>query len=263
MSFIELEGVNNVRDLGDIPVCGGRSVKEGLFYRGSSLNAITPRDEEILFGQCNIRCVIDLRTGWEREAKPNSVPDGVKDLHIPFYDLEKVGIEYTRCAPGTHPCGKDIACDPDDYYRSLSNERTVAQMKKALDVVFECGEQEISTYVHCTGGKDRAGIIALLILTVLGANYEAILDDYLLTNVSRIADEPKIYERFRRLCESDEAAAEMTKTHRATPDNLKAFYEAVTERYGNFDEFLHVQLGFDKKRCETLRLSCTHKNVHA
>ena len=38
-------------------------------------------------------------------AGETGVPDicipGIENLHIPFYDLEKVGIEYTKSAPGT------------------------------------------------------------------------------------------------------------------------------------------------------------------
>ncbi len=257
MGFVELEGVRNVRDLGGIPVRGGRSVAEGIFYRGSALCDITGEDADTLFRSCGITCVVDLRTGWEREAKPNMLPVFVEELHIPFYDLEKVGIEYTRCAPGTHPNGKDIACDPDDYYRSLANGRTVAQMRKALDAIFERACRGEAIYEHCTGGKDRAGVMALLILMVLGASRDAILDDYMLTNIERVADEPRIYERFRRLCDSDEAAREMTKAHHACPENLEAFYEAVSEQYDSVEDFLQNQLGFDPARCEDIRACCT------
>ncbi len=260
LSFIELDGVRNVRDLGGIVVCGDRRVAEGLFYRGSALCAITDEDADTLFRSCGITCVVDLRTGWEREAKPNVLPASVEELHIPFYDLEKVGIEYTRCAPGTHPNGRDIACDPIDYYRSLANGRTVDQMRKALDAIFERACRGEAIYEHCTGGKDRAGIMALLILMVLGASRDAILDDYLLTNVDRVADEPRIYERFRGLCDSDEAARAMTKAHRACPENLDAFYEAVSENYGSMDDFLQNQLGFDRARCEDIRACCTVAN---
>ncbi len=258
MSFVELQGADNVRDLGDIPVRGGRLVVPGLFYRGGALDGLTAEDIALFYGRRSVRCVVDLRTGWERAARPDLIPDGVEDLHIPFYDLEKVGIEYTRKAEGTHANGRDIACDPDDYYRSLANERTVAQMRAGLEAIFARAERGAATYEHCTGGKDRAGVMALLILAVLGADREAILDDYLLTNVARAANEQSIYERFRRLCESDEAAWEMTVAHRARPENLEAFYEAVDARYGSMERFVCGALGFGEQRCEQLRETCTY-----
>ena len=36
---------------------------------------------------------------------------------------------------------------------------------------------------HCTGGKDRTGIAAMLLLSALGADEELVINDYLLTNV--------------------------------------------------------------------------------
>lgn len=35
---------------------------------------------------------------------------------------------------------------------------------------------------HCTSGKDRTGLAAMLLLSALGADEELIVDDYLLTN---------------------------------------------------------------------------------
>ena len=101
LKVIELEGARNVRDLGGTPVSGGREVVPGLFFRGSALAGITPHDRTLLFEELGIACIVDVRTGWEREAKPDPDVSGVENLHIPFYDLEKVGLEYTTPAPGT------------------------------------------------------------------------------------------------------------------------------------------------------------------
>ena len=90
MRVIEVPGVENVRDLGGIPVSGGRMVKPGLMYRGGALVGLTPEGVDVLFRQRGVACVIDVRCGWEREAKPDATVLGVENLHIPFYDKEKV-----------------------------------------------------------------------------------------------------------------------------------------------------------------------------
>ena len=258
MGAIELESVSNVRDLGGISVQGNRVIAPGLFFRGSALHGLTEGDSKTLFDELGIACVLDLRTGWECEAKPDPVPAGVEYLHIPFYDWEKVGLEYTRCVPGTIAIGHDIACDPDHYYRSLSNPRTVAQMRKGLDAVFHRAMNGRPVYQHCSGGKDRAGIFALLVLSVLGASREAILDDYLLTNVARDKTLANVYDRFLRLADGDEGLArELTEAHRARPENLAAFYEEIDAAYNGMDSFMRVQLGIDERRREAIRQACT------
>ena len=258
MRAIELESVGNVRDLGGIPVEGNREVMPGLFFRGSALYNITENDCDTLFNKLNIACVIDVRTGWERAAKPDIDMPGVENLHIPFYDLEKVGIEYTQPAAGTIMIGRDVACDPDHYYRSLANPLTVRQMREGMHLALDHAAQGKPVYIHCSGGKDRAGILSLLVLAVLGANRESILEDYLLTNIARDKNYEKMYQRFLRLADGDEKRArEITLEHRARPENLSAFYQAIEERYINMESFMRDQLDIDENYRQRAREACT------
>lgn len=258
MRAIELQGINNVRDLGGIPVDGDRVVKSGILYRGSALIGMTDLDKKMLFETLGVTCVIDLRTGWEREAKPDAQAEGVENLHIPFYDLEKVGIEYTESIAGTKAVGRDIACDPNHYYRDISNPLTAGQMRKALDEIFSRATQGQAVYQHCSGGKDRSGIMSLLVLTALGASRESILEDYLATNIARDQNYDKMFERFSRFTDGDaKRAHELVISHRANPQNLQAFYESVDERYGSMQAFMHDTLGMNDERCARIREKCT------
>lgn len=258
MRVVHFQGIENVRDLGGIAVEGGRTVKPGLMFRGGALVNATADDCDLLFNQLGISCVVDVRTGWEREAKPDVTVEGVENLHIPFYDFEKVGVEYTKPAEGTIAIGRDVACEPDDYYRSLANPLTVGQMRKGVNEIFTRAMRGQSVYQHCSGGKDRAGIMALLLLTVLGASREDILDDYLFTNESRDKRYAKMFERFLRLADgNEERAHELVVAHRARPENLDAFYEAIDERYGSMPDFVREQLGIDDAQRERIREACT------
>ena len=254
MRVIRLQGASNVRDIGGTPVRDQRSVRPGLFYRGSALAGITSSDCDLLFNELGIRCVIDVRTGWEREEKPDVQVPGVENLHIPFYDLEKVGIEYTEPAAGTKVVGRDVACEPILLYRSLANPLTVGQMRLALGEAFERALRDEPVYLHCSGGKDRAGILALLLLTVLGASRATVLDDYLYTNESRDRHYNEMFQRFLRLADGDEQRAhELVISHRANPENLDSFYAAVEDSYGSMHEFVRNQLGISDARRLELR----------
>ncbi len=257
-NIIELENIGNVRDLGGIYAQSGRAVKPGLFYRGGALFELSNNDRDKLFNELGISCVIVLRTGWERSEKPDPCIEGVENLHIPFYDEEKVGIEYTEPAAGTRVIGRDVACNPDHFYRSLANPLTVGQMRIGIHEIFNRAMKGQPVYVHCSGGKDRAGIMALLILTVLGANEASILNDYLQTNITRDRDYKRIYERFLRLANGNEKyARELTFSHRARPENITAFWEAVVESYGSVEDFIHNQLAISDEQREEFRRACT------
>ena len=256
MEIVELEGAGNIRDIGGTPLEGGLVVRRGLIYRGSALCKMTDRDRETLFGDRGVSCVVDLRTGWERALKPDPEVEGVENLHIPFYDKDIVGIEYVKPLPGTKMIGSDFACDPDDFYRSMANPLTSAQMGKVLDAVFSRAAAGRPVYLHCSGGKDRVGVATLLVLTVLGAPEDAILEDYLFTNVHRDKNSQPIYERFLRLAGDEERAREITAAHRALPGNIAAFREAVDEAYGSMGAFLSDKLGYGEERCRLLRAAC-------
>lgn len=236
-----------MRDLGGIPVGDGRVVVPGLFFRGAALNEATPDDQAILFDDLGISCVIDVRCGWEREAKPDVAVPGVENLHIPFFDLEKVGVEYTEPAAGTKVVGRDVACDPLRFYGALSNVLTAGQMREAVHCAFSHALEGKPVYLHCSGGKDRAGVLAMLILTILGAEREAVLEDYLLTNESRDRHYDKEFQRFLRFADgNEELARRLTLAHRANPENLQAFYDSLEARYGGMEAFIVEVLQIDR-----------------
>ena len=140
----------------------------------------------------------------------------------------------------------------------MPNPLTAKMMREGLDCIFEHALNGEAVYVHCSGGKDRAGIMALLVLKILGASDQVILEDYMLTNEGRDKNIKSIFERFLRLMGGDEEVDwQVTNNHRARPENLKAFCESVNERYGSIDSFLGDVLGYDQKRREELRAQLT------
>ncbi len=258
VTVVSISGVENARDLGGIPVQGGRCVKSGLFYRGGNLSGITGAGACYLVQELGISLVIDLRVGWEVEAKPDVVIPGVEYVRLPFYDKELVGIDYTHKAEGTQAVGSDIACDPNHFYRDMPNELTAVQTGKVVRLMLEHALSGGASYVHCSGGKDRAGIACFCLLMVLGASRQAILDDYLLTNVSRQAHIQKTYERFLRLAGGNEELAwEITNNHAARKENLEAYVESVCERYGSLDYFVENVLGVSPDLRERVRAQLT------
>ncbi len=257
MDVIHLEGIENVRDLGGIPVGCDRAVAQGIIYRGSAVVHPSPADIERFFYGKAIRSIIDLRCGWERKEAPDAAIGGIENLHIPYFDKDLVGVEYVKPAPGTIMTGHDFACVPEDFYRALANELTVAQMKRVVHETLSRASRGEAVYIHCSGGKDRAGVTALLILEVLGASRESILEDYLRTNISRDAHIQHIYERFLRLCGNEETAWQITRAHRAKPENLAVFYEQINQRYHGMDAFIAHELGIDDEKRAAWVRACT------
>lgn len=255
---IKLQGIRNVRDLGGIPLRDGRRIKRGLMFRGSALNEATDADLAYLNSELGIQRIIDTRVGWEREAKPDLPVQGAENVFVPYFDKEIVGIDYHRPLDGTLVIGHDFACDPIDFYQTMANPLSAAQMGKVIRLVLDSAATGEPVYFHCSGGKDRVGITSLLILEILGASREQILEDYLLTNDSRDAHLQSVYERFLRLCNGDgERARDITLAHRARKENIDAYYGTVANKYGTMDDFIQNQLGIDSELRTRYLEECT------
>src|SRR5690606_12336918 len=100
--------------------------------------------------------------------------------------------------------------------------RTTAE--HLVDVVDAVASASGPTLVHCAAGKDRTGVSIAMVLALLGAKREDIVDDYLVT----ARHEEQIEARFRRLFGPRRAA--LPSQYLATP------VEAITAVLDTWDE---------------------------
>ncbi|MGH3613519.1 MAG: tyrosine-protein phosphatase, partial [Pseudonocardia sp.] len=65
--WLKLEGLENVRDVGGLPLDGGGSTRSGVLLRSASLRYVTEADVSHLKDVFGLRLVLDLRTAREIE----------------------------------------------------------------------------------------------------------------------------------------------------------------------------------------------------
>lgn len=154
---IKLKNIKNMRDLGNYPTKSGGYTKNGTFYRSDLPKNMD--DEEIKkILKLNISTVIDLRTEEEVNRKPNSL--NIKN--IDYYNVSLLG---DKCPEFE----KDI---PIGYMNILSNNET---MRKIFKIILNA---KGSVLFNCTAGKDRTGMVAMLLLKLADVYDEDILVDY-------------------------------------------------------------------------------------
>jgi hypothetical protein len=172
MTFIELEGAYNVRDLGGLAVHGSGHIRKGLVYRGDSLDHLTSLDKRILFNDLRIRTVIDLRSPEEHPLIRDPVPPGVLTLNYPLLGEGTLGRE-------PFPVGspKKLA---ELYIRNLVDGR--AAVVAALSALERSAHSEEPAIFHCAAGRDRTGVLAALLLSLLDVEEPEIAADYEASN---------------------------------------------------------------------------------
>lgn len=146
--------VRNSRDLGGVPINGGSVVCDRL-YRGSHFYSMAPIGCTELT-TLGIKTIIDLRTDSERNTY--TAPECVSTLSTKFVN-----------APMPTPYGVDGPA----YIADLEQPASLLAIFDVLD-----DEASYPVYFHCIYGRDRTGVLAALVLRLLGASRDVIMAEY-------------------------------------------------------------------------------------
>jgi protein-tyrosine phosphatase len=157
------DGCVNVRDLG-----GLGQIRPGAVVRMEAPRRLTEAGWAAAWAH-GVRTVVDLRDAGEREPDRASRPVGIITVHVP---LDPVGTPFYE-----HWQSIDNLASPL-YYPAMLAE----QPQPVITAVRSIASAAPGCVVfHCAGGKDRTGLLALVLLTLAGATPEEIIADYLLS----------------------------------------------------------------------------------
>lgn len=224
---VTLDGATNFRDLGGYRTATGRVVGTGLVYRSDSLQDLTPTDVQRLLG-LGLGEVLDLRSSREVElfgATPLT-DHGVERHHIGFFPEPLPG-------PQTAPAERTTAIpDPNDHEAFAAHYLELLEgAKPSIRLAFtEMAAAAMHAVVfHCTAGRDRTGLTAALLLSLLEVDEETIAADYELTERYLRFPESRL-ERMRALF-GDRISASGTPPATPAPV-MRLTLAGLAQRYG-------------------------------
>lgn len=173
--FVPLDGCFNFRDLGGYPTAAGRFVRAGMLYRSDGLHRLSATGQKAFAG-LGVVTVIDLRTAGEVAERVWRPPSGWPGqlLHLPLRDSTPVWESYDP----EQLAGEGFAVV---HYLETAQQGAAA-LREVLTVLAEPGR--LPAVFHCAAGKDRTGIVAAVLLTLLGVPAEVVAQDYALSEVA-------------------------------------------------------------------------------
>lgn len=236
--IIEVDGVFNFRDMGGYRTTDGKKVKTGLVYRSGALGEITEAGLAKL-QELGIKLICDLRSHEEQVAAPNKLPQNPAPTyaHLPLLAADNrrerlMALLFNRSRFNTMM--------PEMYTRVIvdGNAHLYGDILRRI-----ANADNLSMIIHCTAGKDRTGVAAMLILSLLGVPEDVILADYSLSNL--------YYEhflQFGRLAVSSIAwmgitAEDLQPLFISHPDTLKATLAHIHRKYGSVENYLRSAAG--------------------
>lgn len=252
---IALHGAVNFRELGGYPAADGRKVRYGLLYRGGNLDGLeNPADWPVL-QSWHLRDILDLRSAGEYAKHPDPAVPGATYHRVcamrmadgTEMDFSSTGIE--RLAQEKAAFEKAAGHPVHDYDWFTVLYREMPFGNPAYHLLFELLEQHRGPLLfHCTCGKDRTGIAAMLILLALGVGRKDALRDYMLTNryrreIIEASLQGKSPEE-RRLLLSVEGVDEAMGA---------GAIDEILQRFASYEEYFAREYGLDEKRLAELR----------
>jgi hypothetical protein len=165
---VNWDGFHNSRDLGGLPTRSGRRTRPGAFYRSATLQLVTPEGWQQAH-RAGVRTVVDLRNDDEVDAAPTDTI-GMTRVRVPLDGVDDT--ELWRRLREEELDGTPL------YYRPFLARRPdrVAAVMTALARTTPGG-----VVFHCSAGRDRTGLVSLLLLALADVEPEAIAEDYTLS----------------------------------------------------------------------------------
>lgn len=238
--MLDLEGGVNFRDLGGYHTADGRVTKWEVLYRSGSPAGLTEADMASL-AKRGIRTVCDLRTSEERSAEPSPF---AKQSDVAYWtrDYATDAGDLMGALGGPNASAAKSRKAMIGFYRQLPAEHAESfrQMFAFL------AEGKVPLAFNCSAGKDRTGMAAALVLTLLGVPRETVVADYALsddlvdyrTKIAEEADSKGPYAALAKL--PWEVVAPLLASD---PVYIESALGEIEAKNGSIDAFIEKELG--------------------
>jgi protein-tyrosine phosphatase len=228
---IEFEAVFNFRDLGGYHTLDGHSVAYRRLFRSGNLSNMTPNDLDKLNKEIELVSVLDLRSKFEIEKQGIGLLSGssIKYFNIPLINDGGDSQANIRRYQGLSNMG--------EFYFSLIRQIKFGKLLvEALKVIAEPTNHPL--VFHCSAGKDRTGVLAAILLSILQVSNTDIGSDFSLSSsymdtvVNQMKSDAKLAEDAKSL---------PTYFWESSSDLIESFLVSIRREYGSTREYIGQQ----------------------
>ena len=270
---IGMQGIGNARELGGYPAADGRRVRKGVLLRTAKLSTATGDDLRRLDEEFRVAKVIDLRSDEEISGapevtmvtgvpgpEPDPLPRGAEYFHLSVMDMQELMAEMSSLRGGADLITALSTLTESGifgdklYYVFLDRALGKASYSRMFRELISLEEGRAMLF-HCTQGKDRTGVAAMLILSALGVSEDIIVEDYMLTNLfnsERIAAERMMLERSGKV-PPEKIELCLMAMDRVSENVMTGLLAHVKEKYGSVMNYITGELGVTDGELAELR----------
>lgn len=170
MIRLPLKNAYNVRDLGGYATHDDKVTRWKSFLRSDALSHIDETDSRLLHDY-GIKTILDLRSPEEVQRSPNNL-SYLND--VDYFNVALMG-DVLDDKTWELESLEDISVGK--FYIDLLKKKNL--IRSALEVIADAREGGV--LFHCHAGKDRTGIVAMLLLGLAGVYNQDIIANYQIT----------------------------------------------------------------------------------
>ena len=251
---LNLSTISNARELGGYQTRDGKTVRKGVLLRTAALTDASQEELDSLINNYKLAAIIDMRASYELADDPEPVLDGVTQYNFKIMDEQMMAqraaaVQDILTDPNVNPVKRMTAIleagviSDQMYVEFLQGDIGKAGFREFFRVLLETPEGNAVLW-HCTNGKDRTGVAAMLLLGVLNVDEETIMEDFLLTNVffeTEISAMRKQLEQYIQ----DEAMLEefMVAGKGVYAPYMQNAINYIKDNYGDIPGYVKAELG--------------------
>jgi protein-tyrosine phosphatase len=234
------DAIINFRDLGGYQTHDGHQVAWRKLFRSGDINGMTGNDLGRLKADLNLTTVVNLVRGRELlyQQEINLLNDaGIKYFSVPFLSYRQEELQKVFSNMG------------EVYLFRVSHTDYVRKVIEAMYILAEPANHPL--LFHCGIGKDRSGLLAAFVLSILGVADADIINDYCLSAqymkdvVNRIMSDPGTSDDVRKL---------PAYTWEAAPESMELLLSTLKREYGSIQQFI-VEHGAEPVLIDSLKRS--------
>jgi protein-tyrosine phosphatase len=212
---LPINSLENCRELGGYSTKYGDQTKWHSFLRSSDMSKLS-KEEIVFLKEYGVKTVIDLRGEDEIETHKNPLAeeDFCDYYNIPFITelVSDITITSFKTTMG-------------DFYIDLLEQKNDS-VKRIFDVIDQAEEGCI--VFHCAAGKDRTGILAMLLLGLAGVEKKDIVSNYEVT-----------YSNLESIQQIENPYGDIPKEYMySNRDYIIRAYEFILQTYQSVDQYL-------------------------
>ena len=270
---LSTKSIGNARELGGYICRDNKVIKKGLLLRSASLNNISDDDIDILLNDYNLSEIVDFRMDFEEKSAPDKEIKGVKNCRFDiiggilddyddsteFFDgfLDIFNLPMEQRVEIFKRAAQNELIGENMYITFLSSQSAQKGYRAFFKELLKLPENK-SILFHCSQGKDRTGLAAMLILATLNVDEEIIINDYMLTNLynEELINKEQMFLESKGI-KGKELDDIMIAMDRVTPVTVTNAIKWINENYGSIAGYIKEFLGISEEEIVILQKKFT------